>query len=497
MKKHNDQEDIQTRSVKSASNSKSSKNATDAGKPSSGGEIESLKDQDLKDQIDLQERYGIDPDTNNVEGAQLRHPNRNTDKTGSTKRAGSKTIASKAGRQRSEAMPVSGTVPDEITNLSRESLAALANDHEGMCISIYLPRHHADLGTTGNVDAVLFKTSLQQCERTRNGEEVSVLKRLLEPAYQLVRNEQFWNSQTTAGLAFFIAEGFFSYIRLRSEPLTQTLVNSSFLLSPLLEAALNQDYFYLLIISKKQSKLFRGDRFGLSYISVPEMPNGIEDVVHLEEKDDENLFRSGSSGGGGGAVYHGTGSTRPDDKENIGMYLAEVDNTIRKDVLKDTQVPLLLAGVGYLIPIYKKATHYNNVWDTAITGNREFENDATLHSQAMEVMQEYFERPRKQALAEYGNKSATNLTSVNLDDIIRAAHYKRIDTLFISRKAQLWGSFDDVKDILTVHASEIAGDDNLIDKAALKTVLAGGKVFVLDETEMPAHRMMAAVMRYE
>ena len=114
----------------------------------------------------------------------------------------------------------------------------------------------------------------------------------------------------------------------------------------------------------------------------------------------------------------------------------------------------------------------------------------------MGIMGEYFERPKQQALAEYGNKSGTNLTSTNLDDIVRASHYKRIDTLFVNRKAQLWGSFDDER-IGLFHASEIAGDDNLIDKTVLKTVLAGGKVYMLDEAEMPVNRMMVAVMRYE
>jgi hypothetical protein len=491
MKKHNDQEDVQT-----VSGNSTSKATLSSGEDTSGGARTSDAVESLKDQIDLEERYGIDPDTNNIEGAQLRHPNRNLDKTGSNKRT-AKSTASRAGRKRNEANSTNAALPEEITNLSKDYLAELANFKSEMCVSVYLPHHRTEAVTTGGVDAILFKTLLQQCERTREGDEASLLARTLAPAYQLVKNEQFWNAQTAGGLAFFIADGYFKFVRLRSEPVTHTLVNNSFLVSPLLEVALNPDYFYLLVISKKQSKLFRGDKFGLTYVPVPEMPKGIEDVVHLEEKDDENLFRSGSSGGGGGAVYHGTGSTRPDDKENIAMYLAEVDNTIRKEVLRDSTAPLLLASVGYIIPIYKKVTHYNNVWEAALTGNREFESDSALHAEAMGIMGEYFERPKQQALAEYGNKSGTNLTSTNLDDIVRAAHYKRIDTLFVNRKAQLWGSFDDAEDLLIVHASEIAGDDNLIDKTVLKTVLAGGKVYMLDEAEMPVNRMMVAVMRYE
>lgn len=450
----------------------------------------------LQEQIQLEERYGIDADTNIIQGAQVRHPNRNADKTGFNRRISVKSPAAKR-KKTSTNTSVGNTVPaEEITNLNKEALLELANFGGDVCISVYMPRHQSANGLTTVVDATLFKALLQQCERTHTDGSPVELARVLRPAYDLARNDQFWRSQNGGGLAFFIADGFLKYVALPAEPETATLVNSSFLLSPLVPFVLNEEHFYLLVISKKQSKLFRGDKFGLRYVSVPEMPNGIADVVHLEEKDDQNLIRSGSSGGGSGAVYHGTGSSRPDDKENIAMYLAEVDSTIRKEVLRDSQVPLLLAGVGYLIPIYRKVTHYNNVWDTALTGNREFENDATLHAEAMEAMREYFERPKKQALADYGNRSATERTSLTIDDIVRAAYYKRIETLFVGKKARLSGSYDDVQDLLTVHASEQPGDDNLIDKTVLKTLLSGGKVYVLDEHEMPANRMMAAVMRY-
>jgi hypothetical protein len=456
-------------------------------------------DAQLKNQFDLEERYGIDPDTNMIEGAQVRHPNRPEDKSNGGRRAGAKSSTVRHQRRAKEPDASNNTLvmPEELTNLSKETLVELSSIQGGTCISVYMPTHRPINGSATAVDAILFKTLLQQCERMREGDDAALLARVLRPAHELIRNESFWRSQTGAGLAFFFAENFFKYASLRAAPETQTTVNHSFLVSPLLPFVQDQAHFYLLVISKKQSKLFRGDRFGLNYISVPEIPNGIEDVVHLEEKDDQNLIRSGSSGGGGGAVYHGTGSSRPDDKDNIAMYLAEVDSTIRKEVLRDSQAPLLLAGVGYIIPIYRKITRYNNVWDIALTGNREFENDAALHAEALEAMRDYFERPKKQALADYGNKSATQLTSFILDDIVRAAHYKRIEVLFVDKKASLWGSFDEVNDQLTVHASEVPGDDNLIDKIVLKVLLSGGSVYMLDQHEMPVNRMMAAVMRYD
>lgn len=468
-----------------------------AGKPSGPGvEAEMQTDSStLETQIAIEERYGIDPDTNQIEGVPVRHPNRNADKK-TERRAAQNVKVSVDAMSNTSSKDKSEAKWEEVSQISRELLDELFNYKGQLCISIYLPTHRTGTEVNEQVDAIAFKTVLQQVQRNTEHLDNQVVARTLAPAFELLGNEVFWRNQKSPGVAFFLSDGYCKYVTLPEAPKQKQLINTSFLVAPLLPYYLTGERFYLLVISKKQSKLFRGDRHGLTYIPIPEMPNGIEDVVHLEEKDDDNLIRSGSSGGGGGAVYHGTGSSRPEDKDNIAMYLAEVDSTIRKEVLRESNAPLILAGVGYLIPIFKKVTHYNHVWDKAIIGNYEYENDSTLFNAAIDLIREYFEAPKKKALADYGNKSATDLTSHILDDVIRAAYYKRIDTLFVDKQARLFGSFDENNDKLEVHASESAADDDLIDKTILKTLLSGGRVFMLDENEMPVRRMMAAIMRY-
>jgi len=457
-----------------------------------------VDDAHLDNQMVIEERYGIDPDTNHIDGVQVRHPNRDkrTDRRSTDSGKSSSGTGSGTGGKATTSFAVSKLDADKISHVSRELLEELFNFQGNFCISIYQSLHQS--GTDGNsrVGLIALKNALQQAQRSADGVDKALVERTLSPIFEWLRNDESLNNVPGNGIALFISEGYFRYAILPDEPANRILVNNSFLIAPLLPAFIKEEHFYLLVISKKQSKLFRGDQYGLTFIPVPEMPNGIEDVVHLEEKDDENLFRSGSSGGGGGAVYHGTGSTRPDDKDNIAFYLAEVDSTIRKQVLHDSTAPLLLAGVGYLIPIYKKVSHYNHVWDKAIIGSYEYENEVSLFTAARELMSEYFEATKKKALADYGNKSATNLTSHILDDIIRAAYYKRIDTLFVEKRARLWGTFDEVNDKLEVHASEGSDKDDLIDKTILKTILSGGSVFMLDENEMPMRRMMLAVMRF-
>lgn len=147
-----------------------------------------------------------------------------------------------------------------------------------------------------------------------------------------------------------------------------------------------QDYFFVLVLSKKSAKLFRGDVSGLHHIEISELPNGVEDVVHLEEKDDQKLYRTGSSGGGSGSNYHGMGSGTPDDKENISMYLKEVDRTLWTELLNREKAPLVLAGVDYIVAIYKSVSQYKNIATDTITGSFENADPKVIYKKAKELI---------------------------------------------------------------------------------------------------------------
>jgi hypothetical protein len=144
----------------------------------------------------------------------------------------------------------------------------------------------------------------------------------------------------------------------------------------------SQQHFFVLILSKKQAKLFRGDLLGLKHIEISELPNGIEDVVHIEEKD-QKLFRTAQSGRGN---VHGVGAGVPSEKENISMYLKEVDQTLWKEGLNKENAPLVLGGVEYIVAIYKDISQYKHITDKALTGSLENEDPKEIYRRAKEIV---------------------------------------------------------------------------------------------------------------
>src|SRR5205085_5599238 len=161
-----------------------------------------------------------------------------------------------------------------------------------------------------------------------------------------------------------------------------------------------------------------------------------------------------------------------------------------------SNAPLLLAGIDFLIPIYKSVSDYKYIWPEALTGNHQGEDPATLYWQAMKIMQPYFEQPLKIALEEYGNKSATSLTATNNNEIIPAAFYGRISHHFVQKDAHVWGTFREDTSELKLTDQERDNTENLADRAVANTIETGGSVFILDKAEMPGINGLAAVFRY-
>ena len=422
------------------------------------------------------------------------HHNRNTGKGEDFSRTGD---ASSKSRQQTLNEEFTKTIPEELPGIIDKDLFNYLSAYKAdVCVSILLPTHASGVEVNEQVDFIAFKNALQQVEKTlqQKNIETTRVRKILKPAYEMLRDDKLWKT-LSKGLVLYFSDDFFKFIRLAGPVKNEILVNSTFSVSALVPFMVRKEYFYLLVISKKTPQLYRADAFGIEHIPVDEMPLAVDDVVHFENKDDQKLFRAGG-GDKGGANYHGIGSGKPDEKQNVAAFLEEVDDTIWKSHLHYSTVPLLLAGLDHHIPIYRSVSDYNNIWPEALTGNHKMEDPHELHERAMEIMRPYFGRSLQRALEEYGNKSATDLTSVNSYKIIPAAFYGKISRLFVQKDVQIWGAFNEETNELKVFSTMKDGAENLADRAAAKTIQNGGEVFVMDKDTMPEPGELAAIFRY-
>jgi hypothetical protein len=100
------------------------------------------------------------------------------------------------------------------------------------------------------------------------------------------------------------------------------------------------------------------------------------------------------------------------------MYLEEIDKTIWQTHLHLENVPLVLAGQDFLIPMYRSVSKYAHIWPDALTGNHHHQTDTELFEEVREFMTPFFRKREADAINNFNNKSASSLTSDNLQETI-------------------------------------------------------------------------------
>jgi hypothetical protein len=255
--------------------------------------------------------------------------------------------------------------------------------------------------------------------------------------------------------------------------------------------------FFVLALSQNAVKLFEGSPFGLCDIDEPEgVPKSLVDALKYDELEKQLQFQTGTGVGGKGeraAMFHG--QDLADNKERIQRYFRQIDQGLR-DLLRDEQAPLVLAGVEYLLPIYKEVNTYPHLLNGGITGNPEGVSPEELHRQAWAQVEPYFKREQEEAAARYRQLAGTGRTSHDPGEILPAAYHGRVECLFVALSRQQWGDYDPGTNRVDLHVAPQPGSFDLLDLAATQTLLNGGAVYAVEPSEVPAETLLAAVFRY-
>ncbi len=380
--------------------------------------------------------------------------------------------------------------------LPKDELQTLIQPPEGLCISIFMPTYRAGIETQQN--SIRLKNLLTEAQETllANGLRLPEAQKLLDPVRALEDDGLFWQRQSD-GLAIFVAPGVFHYYCLPIKFEELVVVNEQFHLKPLLPLFSGDGRFYILALSQKAVRLLQGTRYSINEVDLPDMPTSLAEALQYDDPEKQLQFHTGTAPGPGqqGAIFHSQGVGQDDEKENLRRYLRQVADGIQK-LLKDEHVPLVLAGTTPLLGIYREVNDYSYLIKEGVTGNPEPLSNQTLHQQAWKIVEPYLLEAQQEAKTQYRQLAQTKRASQDIREIVPAAHYGRIDTLFVAIDDYKWGAFDPQNNTLELRSQPKPGDGDLLDRAAVQTLLKGGVVYALPSEQMPEEAPLAAVFRY-
>lgn len=380
-------------------------------------------------------------------------------------------------------------------SLSKDELKILMRKQKGPCISMFMPAYRA--GAEIQQNQIRFRNLLREAEEklTAAGCRATEAKALLEPVHVLSGNVPFWRQQN-CGLAIFISTDTFRHYCLPINFDELIIVADRFHVKPLLPALSGDGRYYILTLSQKGSRLYEGTKQSIGEIQIETIPKNLAEALQYDELEKQIRFHRGTPRGGErGSMMSGGGAELDDAKENISKYFRQIDKGLH-DLLRGERVPLVLAGVDYLFPIYREVNTYPHLMEDGIPGNPKGISTEQLHRLALEIVGPYFQKAENDAIAQYRQSSGTGLTSSDIKEIIHAACDGRVGLLFIAMGHRQWGIFDmDSKDV-QLHEKIETGSEDLLDFSAIQTLLNGGTVYSLPREKMPDDKPIAAVFRY-
>ncbi len=381
--------------------------------------------------------------------------------------------------------------------LDKKTFDQLIQHKEKNSVSIYMPTEKAGRETRQN--AVRFKNLLKEAgERLQEkGLRQPEVQAYLQPLWDLVDDQTFWQSQE-CGLAVFLGPDAQAIFRLPLNFSETVVINHRFHIKPLLPLFVENERFYVLTLSQQNVRLFSGTRFDVAELDLGDTPTNMAEALKYDDPERELQHHTSTSGADlePSGIFHSQ-TPREDELEAVARFCHKIDEGV-VDVIGGESRPLILAGFDYLLPIYREANSYPNLVDEGISINPEDIGEKELHQKAWEIIKPQVEQRHQEAIDRYKALASTEQASDQLEEIVPAARYARIDMLFVPLEWDAWGSYDPDTDTVTRQDKDNPDSRDLIDYAVIHTLHNGGSVLPLEENELPTKedQPAAAIFRY-
>lgn len=381
--------------------------------------------------------------------------------------------------------------------ISKDEIRALIDIKPDLCVSLYMPTHRT--GAEVRQNAIRFKDLLRRAETgaAERGIRRNELEKMFEPARTLLEDDLFWSHQQD-GLVVFLCRDSFRHYRLPLRFEESVEVGAGWHLKPLLPLLSDNVDYYLLALDQKQVRLFRCNRFHIAEIELSGFPTGVEDAVkHDDPERQANLqFRSNRAGRERQTQFHGHG-VGPDaqGKNDILRFFQQVDRGVQR-FLNGANTPMVLFGTGFLLPIYQRVNTYRQLLENGVDKDPQWMSPEELHKLSLEEVEELFGRERQSASEKFHRHLGTGLASDEVEKVVPAAFQGRVEYLFVDTARQERGSFDPETQQVSRGVADGPSAPDLLDFAAVHTVLQEGKVFGFEAVGLSPDKTIAAVFRY-
>ncbi|MFP4015476.1 MAG: hypothetical protein ACLFUI_00460 [Halanaerobiales bacterium] len=377
--------------------------------------------------------------------------------------------------------------------LTKNNIDQLIDNEEEPCVSIYMSTVKAS-GNEVRKMRIQFKNQLNEAGKELIeywGYDSTQVEEFLENAYKLNEDREFWQNQSE-GLAVFISQERFKYYRLPINIKDRVFVGEYFNIKKLIPELLNDRKYYVLTLSRNSNRVFECTKDSVLELEIKDMPESLADVLKYDDPE-KSIQLHTQRAEGNEAIFHGHGVTDEDNEEDLLRYLRKVNASLYEH-LRNEKAPLIVMSVKELFPLYQKINSYGYLLDEFVRGNPDKLTEEEIRRKSLEKVKDYFHNYEERLVSHYNDLKSTGKISDQIEEIVSASYFSKVDYLMIKENTVEWGVFDPDENKLTITEDDMHND--LMNFAARETIKHGGEVYVIKEENMPDDAEIAAVFRY-
>jgi hypothetical protein len=378
--------------------------------------------------------------------------------------------------------------------ITKKDIKELYAQEASPSVSIYIPTYRAG---RNQEDQLRFKNALKEAhEKLMDaGMDSKAAHKMLANGYELLDQDDFW-MHLSDGLAVFVNPDRYEQFILPTDVSPQTQVGQKFYLRPLIPAITGKQRFFLLALSQNEVRFFEGNKYSISPVIIDDLvPENMEEALALDERENNLQSHSGRSNTAT-PIFHGSGLGKDHKLKRLRQYFRQIDDGLM-EMLHDEDCPLVIAGVDYLIPIYKEVSKYNNIINQHIGGNPEHDDPIMLHEKAWTILDEFNTNEVTYLKRSFPELLSRRKASTEFSTILRASEDGQVETLFINKDQQIWGQYNAPSRSMMLALKSMHNNEDLLERTAMNTLMHGGKVYNVSAADMPESDFSAnAILRY-
>jgi hypothetical protein len=376
-------------------------------------------------------------------------------------------------------------------------LRDLLGDVRPPCISLYQPTQRSFPGKQAN--PIRYKNLLRQVQASITEKyEAREVQAIVGKLEDLGRDEEFW-LRRTEGLAILASVNRFEVFELQRSVPELVIVADSFHVKPLLRIVQSADRYHVLALSRKEVKLYEGNRDALDQVELTGVPSTITAALGEELTEPYQGFHSVGpyhAARSNTGIHHERGQKKDEVDLDMQRFFRIVDRGILEHYSRPTGLPLILAGLPQNVSGFRAVTHNPHILAAAIELDPVSLSPEQLRAHAWQNIEPIYLQRLAELTDSYHLNRSRGLGAEDPAAIAEAAAMGRVGTLLIDAERLVPGKIDATTGKIERRPFEDPEADDVLDDLAEIVVRMKGEAIVVPTHRMPSTTGVAAIYRF-